>query len=220
MKLLRAMAAALARSVGAGLTRAHALRLGWYAALALLLVILGSASHAYRNRGAGDEAAPEIVRAAIAVSSPAPSPTPQPTPAPLRYVWPVEGEVIGAYSPEALVWSAAMGQWQTHPGIDIAARPGEAVGACADGTVAGAWRDAMWGNVIEIEHPDGRRSTYAGVNTLNLVAVGEAVSAGQAISAVGQSAACESDLPWHLHFALAEGDVPLDFARVMAEIAD
>lgn len=220
----RAMSAALWARAKGWLTRERAARLGWYAALAALLVALGSASYAYRNRGAsGMGTGGETPLAAMAVGTaepfelPAPAVTPEPTPEPLWFVWPVEGEIVGEYAPDALVWSRTLGQWQTHPAIDIAAAAGEAVAACADGVVADAYSDALWGNVIEIEHRDGYRSVYANLNTLNLVAPGDPVVAGQVISAVGRSAACESDMLWHLHFALTRDGVDVNFEDFMSE---
>ena len=77
------------------------------------------------------------------------------------------------------MWSETLGQWQTHPAIDIAAEAGEAVCACAEGVVSDAWEDALWGKVIQIEHPEGYVSTYANLSTLKLVKVGDAVTAGR-----------------------------------------
>ena len=203
-----------------GMNRERAMRWGWYGALVLTLAALGTASHAYRNRAVQRPAATaEPPRAVLAQVTPAPLPAPTPSPAPPTYVWPLEGEIIGPYAPDVLTWSSTLDQWQAHPGIDIAGSAGEAVMACADGTVADAWRDGLWGNVIEIEHPDGRRSRYAGVSTLKLVEPGDAVKAGEVISAVGQTASCEADLPWHLHFELTEGGESVDFEKIMANLS-
>ena len=186
-------------------------RAGYYAALALLLAILGTASYAYRNRGRGD--AGEIVEApeVLSVQAPAIPAMPEPTPEPVRWLWPLEGEIVGAYSPDEPVWSQTLEQWQTHAALDIAGSPGEAVYACMDGTVLDAWSDKLWGNVIVIDHGDGYQSTYAGLNTLKMVAVGDAVTAGQVIGSVGQSAACEAEEGWHLHFELTLDGESADF---------
>ena len=210
------------------MTRGRLKKLGWYAALAVLLTMLGMASTAYRNgrmlkydrnapAGLSEEAA---LAAEAPLATPAPlfvlaSPTPEPTPEPVAFIWPVEGEIIGAYSPEALLWSETLGQWQSHPGIDIAAAAGEAVAACAEGTVREAWEDPLWGDVIEIEHRQGYVSTYANLSTLNMVSPGDAVAAGQIIGAVGNTAACESEMPWHLHFALARDGAPVDCQKLL-----
>ena len=209
-------------------TRERLRKLGWYAALAALLTILGLASTAYRNgrmlkydRNAPAGLTDEVALAAEApLLTPAPlfalpSPTPEPTPEPMVFMWPVEGEIIGEYAPDGMVWSETLGQWQSHPGIDIAAAAGEAVAACAAGTVREAWEDPLWGDVIEIEHRQGYVSTYANLSTLNMVAPGDDVAAGQIIGAVGNTAACESEMPWHLHFALMRDGAPVDCQKLL-----
>ena len=185
---------------------------GQYAALAALLVLLGVASSAYRNRKEVPAPDPKPDNPSVQAFA---LPTPAATPEPKLWVWPLEGQVIGEYAPSTPVWSETLGQWQTHPAIDISGDPGEAVRACADGTVSDAWKDPLWGNVIVIEHADGAVSTYAGLNTLNLVEPGQAVFAGDVISSVGSSAACEASLPSHLHFALSRDGVPVDFEALM-----
>lgn len=189
-------------------------KVGFYAALALLLGVLGSASYAYRTRLERERAAAaETPRAVVAVQTPIP--TPQPTPEPARWGMPLDGEIVTPYSPEEPLWSDALSQWQTHPALDIAGAPGEAVYACGAGIVSDAWKDRLWGNVIVIEHEDGYRSTYAGLNTLELVEVGQRVALGQAISAVGDSATCEGDAGWHLHFALERDGRPADIRALI-----
>ncbi|MBR1820842.1 MAG: M23 family metallopeptidase, partial [Clostridia bacterium] len=129
----------------------------------------------------------------------------------------LEGEIVGAYSPELPVWSGTLSQWQTHPALDIAGTPGEAVYACRDGVVSDAWHDRLWGNVIVIDHADGYQSTYAGLNTLNLAEVGQAVAAGDVISAVGPSLPCEADQPAHIHFQLTWNGEPADFEALVKQ---
>ena len=202
-----------------------AARVGWYAALAALLVLLGSASYAYRKRSAAPVEPRNEPRAVMAVHTPDPvaawvtraEPTPEPTPEPLRFVWPIEGNIIGEYAEDHMVWSEDLGQWQTHPALDIAAAPGEAVAACADGVVTDAWEDDLWGKVIQISHPEDYVSTYAGLNTLKLVSIGDSVTAGQVISAVGDTAACEATLPTHLHFEIKKLGIFVNFVDFMAK---
>ena len=207
----------------AWLTRDRLKKLTWYGALALLLVLLGAGGQAYRNRRTAPEV--DVPQAAMAVGTPQPmealfslpTPSPEPTPEPVTFVWPLEGEIIGEYAPEELIWSETMNQWQSHPGIDIAAAAGEAVAACADGTVSAAWEDPLWGYVVEITHREGYVSTCANLSTLNMVKVGEEVAAGQVIGAVGDTADAESDMPWHLHFALTWNGAPVDFQKLAGE---
>ena len=209
--------------IKAWLTRERVRKLGWYGALALLLVILGAGSSAYRNRRLTPEA--NAPQAAMAVSThqplevlfTLPTPSPEPTPEPLAFCWPLEGEIIGEYAPDQLVWSETLDQWQSHSGIDIAAAAGEAVGACCDGVVNAAWEDPLWGFVIEIGHREGYVSTYANLSTLNMVKVGDEVVGGQVIGAVGDTADAESDMPWHLHFALTQDGAPVDLRKLAME---
>ena len=184
-----------------------------YGAVALLLVILGCASYAYRQRLAAPD---DTVLPKAAVAMRVPESLPAPAPEPVKWVWPLEGEIVGAYSPDAPVWSGTLGQWQTHPALDISGSPGEAVYACRDGEVVDAWNDRLWGNVIVIAHDDAYQSTYAGLNTLKLVNPGDMVKAGDVISAVGDSASCEAELSYHLHFELTQDGTPDDFTALIS----
>lgn len=119
-----------------------------------------------------------------------------------RYVWPVlsGGAVLKGHSPDVPVWSETLIQWQPHTGIDLAAPLGEVVVAIADGMVIRAEVDPLLGNLVEIAHDEGLVTRYASLLTLSLVKEGTAVKAGDAIGAVGRSAASESQMDPHLHF--------------------
>ena len=185
-----------------------------YAGLAMLLAALGLGSYAWRTKGKSGNAVPSTPpRAAAAML--VPTLEPASTPEPEYWTWPLEGECLADYSPDAPVWSETLGQWQTHPGLDIAGSPGEAVYACRDGVVSEAWNDRLWGNVVVIRHDEGYESTYAGLNTLELVSEGDAVKAGQIIGSVGQSATCEAERGWHLHFELTKDGEPVDLKMLM-----
>ena len=207
------LAAGVSSLAGSGPARRRA---GYYMGLALLLALLGLGSHAWRTRGRDSGDAPvEPPRAAMAVGIPTPGPAPSATPQPPLWDWPLRGEILAEYSPDAPVWSETLGQWQTHPALDIAGSPGEAVYACREGVVSEAWSDRLWGNVVVIDHDDGYRSSYAGLNTLKLVKEGDAVELGQVIGSVGQSAACEAERGWHVHFGLTRDGAPVDFRALV-----
>ena len=223
-----------------GFSREKIGRIGWYAGLALLLVVISAASGSWRkhlairyDRYAGQS--PQTIsagaddggsREAVSQYDPKPLealtalPQPSATPEPMTFEWPIPGEIIGPYSPDELIWSETLDQWQTHPALDLAAEAGEAVCACAAGVVTEAWEDALWGKVIRIEHDQGYVSTYANLNTLKQVSVGEAVREGQAISTVGDSAICESEMPGHIHFSLEKDGEPVDFEAFMRSLGE
>lgn len=74
-----------------------------------------------------------------------------------------------------------------HPGIDIAAPQGTRVRAIADGTVVWAgWKNNGGGYVVEVEHPDGMRSTY-NHNSKVTVGRGDKVAQGDTIALVGST---------------------------------
>ena len=194
--------------------RARLGRLAYYAGTAALLAALGMASHAYRNRPVAASTGPQV--AAVARTNAAEAET-LPEESPVRWIWPLEGEILTGYSDDTPIWSTALGQWQLHQGLDIAGHAGEVVMACADGVVVDRRQDRLWGNVIVIDHGEGFQSTYAGLNTLNMVEDGQAVRAGETIGSVGDTAAVEADAGWHLHFELSQNGVPQDFAALIGE---
>ena len=190
-----------------------------YAALALLLLLLALGSSAYRSRGKRAESAGEEAPAAVAAILQPEAEPEEAVPERAPWLWPLAGEIIGEYSPEEPVWSETLSQWQTHPALDIAGTVGEAVYACRDGRVADSYSDRLWGNVIVLEHEDGWQSTYAGVNTLKLVGVGDKVAAGEVISAVGPPVGCEADMAAHLHFEVTANGISVDF-RTLVDAAE
>ena len=190
-----------------------------YAALALLLLLLARGSSAYRSRGKRAESAGEEAPAAVAAILQPEAEPEEAVPERAPWLWPLAGEILGEYSPEEPVWSETLSQWQTHPALDIAGTVGEAVYACRDGRVADSYSDRLWGNVIVLEHEDGWQSTYAGVNTLKLVGVGDKVAAGEVISAVGPPVGCEADMAAHLHFEVTANGISVDF-RTLVDAAE
>jgi len=200
------------------LTRETLSHVAWYGGLALLLVLLGTASWAFRaRRQAQTPDAAGVTRAAVSLRGTRATAAPEATPRPETWVWPLEGRVIGEYTPGEPVWSQTLGQWQTHPALDIEGSPGEAVYACGDGVILDAWNDRLWGNVIVVSFDGGYEATYAGLNTLRMVNAGDAVKAGQVIASVGQSAACEAEQGWHLHFEWRKDGEPADFRALFPD---
>ena len=175
-------------------------RFGYVTSMAALLLLIGAAATIYRGR---------VARQAV----PAPTPTPQPALASslnvgaeeeeeeTAFLPPLDGEVVGEYRPDALVWSDTLQLWQTHAALDIAAPLGTAVLACADGTVTEVYRDPLLGYTVRLEHEDGHESLYASLQSAEMVEAGQRVKMGEVIGAVGESADSEAALGAHLHFA-------------------
>ena len=107
-------------------------------------------------------------------------------------VAPVEGySVTTSYGVAGSNWSSGY-----HTGSDYAAPSGTTVMAAASGTVTAAGFNGPYGNQITVQHEDGTETTYSHLSEIS-VSVGDTVSAGEAIGAVGTTG--NSTGP-HLHF--------------------
>jgi murein DD-endopeptidase MepM/ murein hydrolase activator NlpD len=134
--------------------------------------------------------------------------TPVAAEAPRLIVSPVSGNVLAAFSVDQLAYDPTMEDWRIHDGVDIAAKPGTTVLAASSGTVLSVEDDALMGTTVVISHDGGYQTTYANLQAQPTVTVGDSVSAGQIIGAVGSTAAAESAQSPHLHFSVAkDGDV-------------
>ena len=104
------------------------------------------------------------------------------------YIWPAKGVLTSGYG-----W-----RWgRMHRGIDIAAPVGTPVVASAPGVIVTAgWNSGGYGNLVEIQHPDGSLTLYAHNNRV-LVRRGQEVAQGQQIAEMGSTG--RSTGP-HTHF--------------------
>ena len=128
----------------------------------------------------------------------------------LKFIYPVEGEIIKEYSKDNLVFSETLQEWTTHNGLDIKAERTTVVKASEEGTVAAIKNDPRYGLTVVIEHNDGYKTVYSNLLTAEFVIEDEKVSKGQTIGTVGNSAAFEiADEP-HLHFELLKDNEYLD----------
>lgn len=85
-----------------------------------------------------------------------------------------------------------------HNGIDIPAPKNTSVLASDDGIVVFAGYKNGYGNVVEIEHFDNKKTLYAHNNSI-VVKVGDVVKKGQIISKVGSTGNSTGN---HVHFEL------------------
>lgn len=160
---------------------------------------------------------PTTIPTPTPTAAPEPAATPKPTAAALVFTWPVNGPVITSYSVEALAYDETMDDWRTHAGIDISAEVGCRVLATAAGTVSAVYEDDLMGTTVEIDHGSGLVSVYSNLSDTPAVGVGDPVSTGTLIGAVGTSAAAESGRSPHLHFAMLRNNVSVDPERYLPE---
>ena len=86
----------------------------------------------------------------------------------------------------------------THTGVDIAAPYGTAIKAVADGTVTFAAYSGSYGNIVKISHGNGVETWYVHTSKM-YVKVGQTVSAGETIAAVGSTGNSTGN---HLHLEI------------------
>ncbi len=93
-----------------------------------------------------------------------------------------------------------------HDGIDFSAPPGTNVLATGQGTVLKAEYDGHFGNVVEIDHGDGKTTLYGHMQKL-LVSAGDEVERGEVIGLVGSTG--RSTGP-HIHYEVRRNGQPVD----------
>jgi murein DD-endopeptidase MepM/ murein hydrolase activator NlpD len=111
---------------------------------------------------------------------------------PPRFVPPVTAPIVERFRPPACRWCAG------NRGIDYAVAPGTPVRAAASGRVdfAGPVGRELF---VVVSHPDGLRTTYGFVQTVQ-VTVGQTVASGDIVALAGAD----------LHFGVRRGDTYLD----------
>ncbi len=115
---------------------------------------------------------------------------------PPTFIWPVSGGRISSGFGNRARPKAGASTY--HQGTDIAVPVGTAVMASSGGTVTIAGWQSGYGNVVYINHGDGKVTRYGHLSRI-LVSVGQTVSQGQVIARSGNTG--NSTGP-HLHFEL------------------
>lgn len=114
------------------------------------------------------------------------------------YQTPLAGTLTSGYG---LRENPTGGGEEFHYGLDIAAAEGTEITAFADGTVRASGDSNSYGKYIIIDHVNGTASLYAHLSRAD-VQVGDAVTMGEPIAAVGQTGNATGP---HLHFELQQG---------------
>ena len=103
-------------------------------------------------------------------------------------------------------------EWRYHSGMDIGCQFGDAVWASDGGTVVIAGSNGGYGNCVMIDHGyvngDNYYTLYGHLSSIS-VSVGQSVSQGQVIGAVGSTGVSTGP---HLHFEIRNSAGPTDFS--------
>lgn len=132
------------------------------------------------------------------------------------FVLPVDGQAVAAFSDQELTYNAAMGDWRTHNGVDLAAELGDPVLAAMDGEVLEVKEDLLLGHTVTINHGDGLMTVYGNLSHDVAVEQGQAVKAGDTIGSVGATAVGEWNEGNWIHFAVKQDGVLVDPSGYLA----
>lgn len=122
---------------------------------------------------------------------------------PLRWPFP-PSTVSSEYGPRE---SPGPGGSTFHEGMDFAPGEGMPIPAAASGTVELAGTNGGFGNCVIINHGNGLKTLYGHMQSTPSVTVGQQVSAGQIIGAVGNTGV---SFGAHLHFEVHVNGAPVN----------
>ncbi len=123
----------------------------------------------------------------------------------IRYfVIPTAGTVAKAFEIDIPVYSLTMNDYRAHTGVDIAAPLGTDVVCASSGTVCSIRNDQLMGRCVTIDHGDNIFTTYMNLSedSASHLSVGDKISMGQSIGAIGESALIEISEEPHLHLEM------------------
>jgi len=124
----------------------------------------------------------------------------------LKFVKPVEGEIVKEFAKDKLVYSDTLKEWVIHNGIDIKADKTTIVKASEEGTIKSIKNDPRYGITVVVEHEDGYKTIYSNLLTAEFVSEGEKVKKEQTLGTVGNTATFEIVDEPHLHFEMLKDD--------------
>ena len=192
---------------------------GYYIALILCAVAIGISGYMY-FRSANQTEEPQLnnpgnilspggdVQAGVTLPGGTNNTDPVKRPYPIGR--PVAGDTVKDYAMDCLSYNETTRDWRVHNGIDIAADAGTTVCAAAPGTVYSVFQDETMGTTVVIRHDGGYVTQYASLAEEVSVKAGDAVSMGDAIGKVANTALLESAQGDHLHFSVMLNDQSID----------
>lgn len=135
----------------------------------------------------------------------------------LQTVSPLQGQTVAVYAMDSLTYNQTTRDWRVHNGVDIAAEAGSEVCAAAAGEVYSVYEDEAMGMTVVLRHEGGYTTRYASLDKTVSVKPGDAVTMGQAIGTVGNTALMESAIGDHLHFAVTCDGEPVNPDAFLAQ---
>lgn len=121
---------------------------------------------------------------------------------------PLEGETVGVFANDTLVYNATLNQWSTHEAYDVAAEAGTEVKCVYDGKVESITSSVLRGTEVVVLHKNGMKTIYSLLGSDVNVTVGADVKKGDVIGKIAETGTFEKHKGPHLHLEVwnAEGE--------------
>lgn len=123
--------------------------------------------------------------------------------------WPLNGDVILAYSMDKSIFFETLQQYRYNPAIYIGAEVGDNVNACARGQVVEIGDDAQIGKYLKMNLGSGYEVTYGQLSDLQ-VSEGDTVSRGQVIAKVAEVTKYYSVEGSHVYLKIEKDGQPVN----------
>ncbi len=133
-----------------------------------------------------------------------------------KFIMPVEGTVVCAFSGDELIFNKYLSDWRTHNGIDISCEKDSAIYASADGIVSEILDNSM-GKSVLIDHENGYVSVYSNLSEEIEVKAGESIKSGDLIGKVSDTNASDFTNEHHLHFEILYEDKYVDPGELLSQ---
>ena len=115
------------------------------------------------------------------------------------FALPLEGEAVGVFSNDTLVYNATLNQWSTHEAYDVAAEAGTEVKCVYDGKVESITTSVLRGTEVVVLHENGMKTVYSLLGSDVSVTIGQTLKKGDVIGKIAESGTFERHKGPHLH---------------------
>ena len=128
-----------------------------------------------------------------------PDPTPVVREEVVLFSLPLEGETVGVFANDTLVYNATLNQWATHEALDVAAEAGTEVKCVYGGKVESITTSVLRGTEVVVLHDNGMKTIYSLLGSDVSVSIGQTLKKGDVIGKIAETGTFEKHKGPHLH---------------------